>query len=468
MNRILFYLLYIGALAFLAACAKEDVPPDTTEEGEGTANTWIEKTMRTYYLWEEEIPAADRLDFNAEPETFFLSLLSANDGKTRDGSRYYYSTINKKSASTKANLGDGYSYGFEFQYYLILNLQKFALLVLYAIPDSPAGEKGLKRGDWILEINGEPVTGNSAELVKVMYPSGPTETTFGVAPTMDGVVETIAMTAEQITDNPVFLSKTIEYEGRKIGYLVYNHFTSGPEENGQDQTYDNALRKAFAQFKTDNPGDFILDLRYNNGGLVASAQLLATMLAPASALNDIFCRLTYNGKTGGYPNQSLLLDSKLINQGATGANLDLDGLFVITSARTASASEAVINGLKPYLGDRLVIVGEQTEGKNVGSLTFEDSRYDWELHPIVSRLSNKDGESDYADGFAPDFPCTETYQDTFYDLGDTREFILKQILDYITQGAPIRDGITLRSAQHTLVPLYNSLDRKQTNGVSLD
>ncbi|MDR1918673.1 MAG: hypothetical protein LBQ65_03375 [Tannerellaceae bacterium] len=474
LNEKQFVWCIIWIFFLFGSCTVQENPkPDPPQDQ--LVNEWVEETMRQYYLWEDEIPPTERLDLTQDAETFFLSLLSDKDGKTRGTSpHYYYSTINKKSSDTKAYQGEGYSFGFEFQYYYFQKMDLYALLLLYVLPGSPAAQEGLKRGDWIVEINDKSVPGDAASLLKALDTTSPVTTSFGItsSPGSPGSpVSRKLLTASQVTDDPVFLSKTIHYGGRKIGYLVYNHFTAGPTESSEDEQFNNNLRKAFTQFKKDLPDEFILDLRYNSGGLVSAAQLLATMLAPEAALNDVFCYLSYNGKESSYPDRSLKLDPLYMKQGASGENLDLSRLYVITSSRTASASEAVINGLKPYLGNQLILVGATTEGKNVGSVTFEDDRFDWELHPIVSRLSNKDKESGYENGIDPTYPCDEKDASAYYDLGDEREFMLKPILDYIAHGTPISLSIlaSLRSTdKQAPIPLYNSLDRKRPKGVILN
>ena len=75
--------------------------------------------------------------------------------------------------------------------------------------------------------------------------------------------------------------------------MVYNHFTSGPDGD-KDETYNNELRQQFGAFKAEGVEEFVLDLRYNGGGLVTSAQILAELLAPESALGNTFCYLQYN------------------------------------------------------------------------------------------------------------------------------------------------------------------------------
>ena len=53
-------------------------------------NHWIEKKLRNDYLWYSELPATNKIDYTADPEAFFYSLLSLKDGKTRNGKHLYY------------------------------------------------------------------------------------------------------------------------------------------------------------------------------------------------------------------------------------------------------------------------------------------------------------------------------------------------------------------------------------------
>jgi C-terminal processing protease CtpA/Prc len=467
-NSFLLYTLFIFAL--FTRCSDETTildNPDTQDD----VNHWIEQKMRDQYLWYDEIPESKTLDYSLEPEQFFYSLLSGKDGKYKNGThQYYYSTINQKAAASKAYMGDGYSFGFEFQYYQVLDLNKYGLMVLYVLPSSPASEAGLKRGDWIYTINDKPVPDNSAELIALLDTSTPKTLKIGIAERFDGAIRTASITARTVTDDPVLVHKTITLDdGQKAGYLLYNHFTSGPE-GSEDETFNNNLRSAFAQFSADNVSEFVLDLRFNSGGLVSCAQLLATMLAPKSALGDIFCHLTYNNKSKENK-KTLYLDPARIKEGVPGANLNPGRLFIITSSHTASASEMIINGLSAYKEIELIQVGARTEGKNVASVTIADGQYDWELHPIVSYLSNKKDFSDYANGFppTPGFECDDSKQGDYYPLGDRDEYILKHILNYIAYGNFSESrSQSLRSIKETnLILLYNSLNSKKTNGAAI-
>lgn len=469
MTKIHFILFTLLAIFLFTGCTSETIVDDSEPDD---VNHWIVQKMRDQYLWYDDIPEDRKLNYLLEPEEFFISLLSKEkDGKYRNGVYTPYSAITQKSSTSKAYMGDGYSYGFEFQYYHVSALKKYGLMVLYVLPSSPASEAGLKRGDWIYTINDKPVPDNSAELITLLDTSTPKTLKLGVANRFDAEISrNTSVTARTIVDNPVLVHKTITLSNNtKVGYLVYNHFTSGPESN-DDETFNNSLRSAFAEFGADNVREFVLDLRFNGGGLVSCAQLLSTMLAPETALTDVFCYLTYNDKIKDNK-KTMYLDPGLIKAGVPGANLNLSRLFVITSERTASASEAVINGLSPYM--ELIQVGTKTEGKNVGSITIPSDQYDWELHPIVSRLSNKENFSDYSSGFSPTpgFECDDSKQSDYYQLGDTQEYILNHILNYIVYGNFAESRAQVKSLSSSekanLIPLYNSLDSKKTNGAAI-
>jgi len=452
-------LLILSVFSFLS-CSKD--PIDDGGDGGGSTtdksvNEWIEATMRDYYYWYNEIPDSKNLNFNAEPENFFYSLLTKKDGKIGVDRHNYYSRIESTSSPLRSVASAGeFSMGFEYAYYLLSQYQVRALQVLYVIPGSPAARSELKRGDWIFTIDGNPVS--DAAITKLFSGS---EVNLGIGPeAKPEVAKQIKLKAESIDDNPVYIYQMINYNNRKIGYLMYNHFTSG--KNSNDETYNNLLRQVFTEFKKNAPQDFILDLRYNMGGAVNCAQLLATFLAPSEALGKVFCNITYNDKKKSL-DRTLLFDTKYMSQGGAGENLNLSRLFVITSDRTASASEAVINGLEPFMGDNLIMIGDRTEGKNVGSITLSDDKYSWELHPIVCKVSNVNKYSDYENGFLPTFECVERYSD-LKELGSTDEYILNSVLEFITTGKPIR---SLRSAGIADEPVLinSSLDRKKTNGV---
>jgi C-terminal processing protease CtpA/Prc len=106
----------------------------------------------------------------------------------------------------------------------------------------------------------------------------------------------------------------------------------------------------------------------------------------------------------------------------------------LTGTTTASASEAVINCLIPYIGrSNITIIGEKTVGKRVGSNVFgSKEKYGWLLHPIVLRIYNAERKADYANGFMPDIEVKELkVGNKLYPFGDTNELLLKEAISCI-------------------------------------
>lgn len=458
--RLIIYL----ALILLSACSDERDRPEIIEE-ENTTNAWIEKVMRQNYLWYDQIPEKSALNLNLQPKPFFESLLSDQDGVFRNGKHQYFSTIEQKGTATRATSGTTPSYGFEFATYATQNNRIYAL-VIYVLPGSPAEMAGLKRGDWISAIDNTDLSyndreklyaGNAALFTLMKYTPEHTSITFD---------RTIEIGPARIVEDTPFLYDTILEEGsRKIGYLVYNRFRSGPEGT-DDVTYDDHLKSLFQNYKNRGVNEFILDLRYNGGGLISCAQLLASLLAPATALNNTFCILQYNDKQKETQKAYSFNNSLSVKAG----NLNLSRLYVLTGEMTASASELVINGLIPYMKrENIILIGQQTVGKDVGSNTYEKEGIDWVMHPITVRLFNAKGEAEYTDGFTPDIPLYEfDFGQELFPFGDRQELLLNRAIAGITgQTDILRSDGERPAAAVTMKRIYNSLDRYRENGVQL-
>jgi len=114
-------------------------------------------------------------------------------------------------------------------------------------------------------------------------------------------------------------------------------------------------------------------------------------------------------------------------------SLNLPRLYVLTSWSTASASELVINGLKPYMD--VILIGETTYGKNVGSISIyeeNDPGNKWGMQPIVVKYFNSMGKSEYTAGFKPNHEVNEFADLFLYDFGDTNDPLLGNAISLIT------------------------------------
>lgn len=422
--------------------------------GQTQTDRWIDDTMRVWYYWKQDIPHTNDLNYFSPPFEFFASVLSEQDGK--DGQPF--STIDSLDApATRGVPSTDYGYGFQYTTnHVEDNDTALYARLLYVSPDSPAGEAGLERGDWILEMDGEPITENNYSRL-----NGGEGITLTVG-YYDAAQDTILAYAEPQTlapartfyDNPVHYRNVYVSGSKRVGYLVYNHFTGGLTESSTE--YDDDLREAFSYFATEQVNEFVLDLRYNNGGQLSCASLLCAMLAPSSALGQTLAYLEFNESIG---EQEMVFDESLI-QG--GANLNLSRLYVLTSTETASASEMLINCLKPYM--EVVLVGGTTVGKNVASRAFVNEELMLDMRPIVCKLYNADRESEYAEGFTADVSVDENGDMArFLPFGNPDELMLYTALNLIngTQSG------TQQAAAQTVTVKYNSVARKASQAVEM-
>lgn len=449
--------LLVGGGLLCGACG-EDRTYQFVEKTERCQ--WIYDIMKQWYLWSDEMPEPSDAQFFGDAETFFKKLIVKKDKYS------YMETLGgAEEASTRAiNLTS--SYGMDFALYIDPVTQSQSspervARVLYVLPGSPAEAAGVKRGQWITAIGGEVlstenyfglISGPSTQLTISALNYDKPDSLYWQSDT------TLSLAASRhLEDNPFYVDTLYKVQGRRIAYLMYNRFSTGPEDTGNETQYNAQMRTIFQQFKAQEPTDFILDLRYNPGGYLLCAQVLASLLAPEQAMGKIFCKLQFNDIVAPHHNEVYLFDKAITGD----AGLGLSRLYIITSSLTASASESVINGLKPFLGDEnIILVGSRTEGKNVASLSFK-SPYDYILHPIVATVYNGNSESDYADGFEPDVQVDELMTIApFYPLGDVRELMLSITLSTILANAPKEETRT--------TPLFPvQLPAPETTSISL-
>lgn len=431
-------LVLLTSLFLLASCGED-------RSGEYYAlvedNLFIEQVMKEHYLWYDSIPEVKQMDYFAEPEEFLKKLVyrKAQNGKG-DPYSYVESTATLPTPDTesfsRSFLQRTSTYGFDFE---LMNdptgvsSHVFAR-VLYVLPQSPASEAGLQRGDWISAVGRDELT---AQNYGYLMTGGATSfaresLVFDSENNASWVAfDTLQVgPARRVEINPFQVDTVYHIAGRKIAYLMYNEFSTGPNNQAEDTEYREQMRQRFARFRQEAPDAFILDLRYNPGGYLSCATDLASYLAPAAALGKVFCTTKYNNLT-----EPQEVDFPL-NAALAGENLNLSKLYVLTSLFTASASEAVINGLRPYFGnDNLVVIGETTEGKNVAMQPYQDKRFPFIVWPVVAYVLNAEGSAHYARGIQPTFELSERRLiSPLYPLGDIREFLLHNTLEYITTG----------------------------------
>ena len=210
---------------------------------------------------------------------------------------------------------------------------------------------------------------------------------------------------------------------------MYNAFT---------RDFDPQLNAAFGNFKAEAIDHLVLDLRYNSGGSVETATDLSAMIT-GQFNNQVFYTEQWNDdRQEEYSNPGLF--NTQISNGDAINSLNLTTVYVLTSSRTASASELVINGLSPYIN--VVQVGDTTTGKFQASFLLYDApapnfsrseanqTHTYAMLPLVFKTANSVGNTDYIDGLFPDIDLNEDYTNLGV-LGDENEPLLAAALDDI-------------------------------------
>jgi len=403
-----------------------------------TVENFIYRGLNEIYLYKADVPQLadgffasqaakdDFLDNYATPEDLFYEGLTASQDRFSFIVDDYIELENTFSGISTTT---GMSYVLS---YISQGSDDILGYVRYVLPGTSAEAKGVKRGHIFTKVDGQKLTANNYAALL-----GASSFTITLSKLEGDVLtetnETIALTKQEYNSNPVFISKTLDVGGQKVGYLMYNSFTAD---------YDVQLNNAFANFKSAGITDLILDVRYNGGGSVRTATDLASMITGQFA-GQLFMKEVWNQKYQTYfeqnePERLLNKFNTKLKTGETINSLNLGRVFIITSARSASASELVINGLEPYID--VIQIGDVTTGKFTASVTLYDSpnfgranantTHKYAIQPLVLKSVNSAGVSDYVNGLTPDYTLKENIR-TLGVLGNTDEPLLKLALDVI-------------------------------------
>lgn len=459
-----FWIVICLTSSCLLSCKKttDVVAPSTSSSANQLVDSWILSNMRELYYWNDKIPASS--DTTLAPADFFASIKYTYDATTRpDGDRF--SWIEQDATQLTAELsGQTTTTGMEFNLYLrSSNSTDVIAQVLYVLPGSPAAKAGLLRGDIISKVNGQSL--NTTNYNTLLFNS--TSFVFGMAQfqlltgTLVDTDQTKSVTATVFQANPVLLDSIYTVGSKTVGYLVYNQFIPAP--NGSKGTeYDDQLDAIFADFKAKNVNELVLDLRYNPGGYTSSSANLASLIGKGIDANKVYFREEWNATITPYLKKTytdaFFVQNFLSKPQNIGDNLQR--VFVLTTDWTASASELIINGLRPYM--TVTTIGTTTVGKNVGSITITDDtgKIGWGIQPIVFRSYNSLGQSDYASGFAPSVEVEEPIN--LLPLGDTQEPLLNEALFEITGSRLARRAATVGNP---LTHFRSSIQRKMGGGL---
>lgn len=413
MKSRLFLSLLLG-LGLLSACKKDDVQaPDQPSDPNGpvTAADLKDSAVaysRDIYLWYNQIPS----NFNGRSYDNLDGLMTAiRQYSTEPG---FTGPVDRWSFGVTKAEWDGVSAGIAGDFGMdVFFRTEGDLRVKYVEKESPAGKAGIRRGWRITKINGSTdiKSTNGSFIVKAVWESPNSSFTF-VKP--DGGTVDLSLSAGTYRERPLYLDTVYSVNSAKVGYMVYNSFM------GDTASTYNDFQRVFNRFANAGVTDVVVDLRYNGGGYVTVQEKLANYLVNSSASGSLMMKQQFNDKYTRYNSTT-----NFRKQGSLNANR----LFFIVSGSTASASELLINNLKPYMDVKLV-GPRSTYGKPVGYFPIPVG--DWYIFPVSFRTTNKNGEGNYFNGI----PVNNTAPDGLdKDWGDVTESSLASVLSYVGTGA---------------------------------
>ncbi len=387
-------------------------------------NNWLRSWSHETYLWYDEIKDQDPACCST-PIYFNLMKTFETNASGAPKDRFHFTVPTAEFLANRQSIDIGY--GAEFV--LLRAAPPRDVRIAYTEPgtSATAPEVNLSRGAQILEIDGERVldSDNIAVLNNGLFPRTEGEShTFTVLDLGSFTPRTVTMTSAEITSHPVQNVRILAASsGDRIGYMLFNAHSAPASQ---------AIIEVGKHLKNAGIDDLIVDLRYNSGGILYVAQILSSMVAGTEKEGLTFEEFETNGKISSESWEFALeyAASDVIDEvDLTVPSLGLPRLFVLTSSRTCSASESIINSLRGVDID-VIQIGSVTCGKPYGFQPTENCGTVY--HSINFRGVNAKGEADFEDGFTPHCPAAEDFN---HQLGDPEEILLKTALAYRASGA---------------------------------
>ncbi len=364
-----------------------------------TAKEYVYHLMSRTYLWAEKIPKTKITDFKTPEEVVDkLAFRPERQGMDR------WTSISDRVAYDNYYKGKYVGLGVRMSYD-----KKNQLRMALVYEDSPAYNVGIRRGMQVKSVNGvsvkqiedekrwDTIFGKNEKGVEVVF-----ELEY------NGTVKEYRAAKSSVQLRSVFAASFHKIAEKQVGYLYFDRFISPSEDE---------LKTEFSRLKKENIDELVLDMRYNGGGLLRVATLLGSLIAGKKGKDKIFYKNDHNQQLKSWNNDSRFQP----NDNA----IDIKRVFIIASGSTASASEVVINGLRPLMP--VVVIGTKTYGKPVGAYNF--TFFNKVISLISFRIVNDAGEGDYFQGIKPDIPAED---DITQNLGNPKETSFKAALQAIS------------------------------------
>jgi carboxyl-terminal processing protease len=382
---------------------------------------WTLARLNEWYLFPSLLASGVNPASYGDVQGYIDALVAPARAQSRDRFFTYITSI----AEENAFFSSGQSAGFGIR--LSYDSANRRLFVTEAFEGAPALAAGIDRGAEITAIGTSAAnlqtvsslfaSGGSQAVANALGPSTP-GTTRVLRLVAGGTTREVSVTKADFALTPVssrYGARILIDGPKKVGYVNLRTFID---------TADPALRTAFADFKAQGVSELIIDLRYNGGGLVSIADLLGDLIGGGRA-GQVFSYTTFRPERAAQNNDQ----KNFANQPQTIAPTRI--AWIGTGA-TASASELVMNSMRPYLGTSQALVGSNTFGKPVGQVALDRSLCDDRLRVVAFRSENANRQGDYYTGLASVMERSCAAGDDFNKpLGDPEEASVKAALDFL-------------------------------------
>ncbi len=472
-----FWSLLVAGSVLIASCHKSNnnTPPPPPPPPPPTKMDLLRDSVYYYtkevYLWQDVIPSYDVFkprQYSGSSELESAQKVMNAIKKLQPLDRFSFVTTAAQSGGFQTGVDQDYGFFIKAASVdNVLPIDSVYWFVTYAYDQSSAGMAGVQRGWYITKLNGVTIGYDqpSVDLLNDAFFGTTTNTSFEFKKP-DGTTKSASLSKTGFTSNSVLYKTVFNISGKKIGYFVFNQFFGQPSRN--------ELAQLFTYFQSQSINELIVDLRYNPGGSVETEDTLSNLIAPQAADNQTMYQYIFNSTLQN--NQHQLIRKKLgygniFSSTANtvkfekAGNLNLSRVFMIVTGGTASASELLINNLRPYMDVKLV--GDTTYGKPVGF--FPIPIYDYDIYPISFKTVNSVGTADYYSGFVPNHLTADGVDKNW---GDVNEPSLASVLKYIATGSFRLANTQLQDMRYKALkeaePFNNFLNRNKFSGMFIE
>lgn len=412
--------------------------------------SWSNET----YLWYKELPDINPAN-NDSPQIYFDKLKTSaktSSGKPKDNFHFYEPTEDSEAWEA----GMTYGYGLHLKVFSTVPPRSF--FVSDVEPGSPAANAGIRRGDQILELDNVSLISDNTNagintLNGALFPDVLNEAhSFTLQHADETTSYTVTLVSAVVDVTAVPVTNVITQGDAKVGYIQFNTFI----ENAQDEWVD-----AIQDLQAEGVSDLVLDLRYNGGGLISIASMVAYMIGGTNVSGKTFIQYVANDqyeKEAPYSFTTVGLYG--VNKNNNLPTLNLDRVYVLTTSGTCSASELIVNSLRGA-GVEVFLIGDSTCGKPYG-FTPEDN-CGTTYYTIQFTGVNAKGFGEYSDGFVPSnsdngldlVKGCEVNDDLTRALGDPDEAVLSTALNFRNTGVCATTGSSVGKMQKVQGPVVD-------------